>query len=550
MVIANVCAIAQRTVGVQTFDPRYASDGYTLFAPLGSTTTYLIDNCGRKVHSWPSQYVPGLSVYLLQDGSILRMGQYPNPIFMGLGGYGGIVERIAWDGTVLWSYIVSTPMMCAHHDAYPMPNGNVMIISIDRHLKAEADSLGRKNLKASDVWSDMLLEVKPTGPTTGDIVWQWKLWDHLVNDVAPASVDFGAVAKHPELLDINAGLIPAGLPDWIHLNSVDYNADRDEILISSHNLSEIWIIDHSTTTAEAATHRGGKSGKGGDFLYRWGNPQLYGQGDSTDQVFGMQHNAHWIPKGLVDAGKIMVYNNDAQVLMSNAKFSSVDIIDPPVDEQGNYVMTNGRFGPESLSWRYTATPPESIWSSYISGCQRLPNGNTLICHGALGFFSEVTPQKTEVWRYVNPVGGNGPVAQGKVALSNQVFRAPRYAPDYPAFSGRILSSDSTVEIDPNPPACSLVAGVEDATPPIVSNTLHFDQSPSLSGSGFSIATQDGASTIRIIDVEGRVVDEVHAEPSTLQTHFSLPPLPSGMYIAQVMWAGRSYSQSFVYLGGN
>jgi hypothetical protein len=58
--------------------------------------------------------------------------------------------------------------------------------------------------------------------------------------------------------------------DWIHLNSIDYNSVLDQILLSSHAISEVWIIDHSTSTAQAASHTGGNSGKGGDIIYRWG----------------------------------------------------------------------------------------------------------------------------------------------------------------------------------------------------------------------------------------------------------------------------------------
>ncbi|MGC8644373.1 MAG: hypothetical protein ACP5XB_31305, partial [Isosphaeraceae bacterium] len=59
--------------------------------------------------------------------------------------------------------------------------------------------------------------------------------------------------------------------------------ELDQILLSVHSFSEIWIIDHGTTTAEAATHKGGRSGKGGDLLYRWGNPQAYRAGTAADQ---------------------------------------------------------------------------------------------------------------------------------------------------------------------------------------------------------------------------------------------------------------------------
>jgi hypothetical protein len=82
------------------------------------------------------------------------------------------------------------------------------------------------------------------------------------------------------------------------VNSVSYNAKLDQILISVRSFNEFWIIDHSVTTKEAAGHTGGRSGKGGDLLYRWGNPSAYRAGKTSDQKLFAQHDAHWIPEGL------------------------------------------------------------------------------------------------------------------------------------------------------------------------------------------------------------------------------------------------------------
>ena len=56
-----------QTVGLFQYDIG-SFDGYTLFSP--DEGTYLIDNCGKLVHSWQSNYKSGLSVYLLEDGSL------------------------------------------------------------------------------------------------------------------------------------------------------------------------------------------------------------------------------------------------------------------------------------------------------------------------------------------------------------------------------------------------------------------------------------------------------------------------------------------------
>ena len=183
--------------------------------------------------------------------------------------------------------------------------------------------------------------------------------------------------------------------------------------MSVHAFSEFWIIDHSTTTAEAASHKGGRSGKGGDLLYRWGNPRAYRNGSKMEQRLFNQHNAHWIPHGLPGEGHMLVFNNGSG--RPGGDSSSVDEIVLPVDSQGQYARNKrGPYGPAQAVWSYSAPKKSDFYSFFISGSQRLPNGNTLICSGANGTVFEVTPDKAVVWKYTNPVMGNpgGPGGPG------------------------------------------------------------------------------------------------------------------------------------------
>lgn len=363
--------------------------------------TYLIDNTGVVNHTWSNSFLPGVAVVWLGDGTILRTIRVD--VGPGGGGAGGGVQKVEWDGTVVWDFRYNTNGVLTHHDVKTLPNGNVLLIAWETKTRDEAIAAGRNpsNVWSSGLMPDHIIEVKPTGPTSGDIVWEWHIWDHLIQDYDPSKTNFGVVADHPELVDINYGVDLMSMIDWLHTNSVDYNEEFDQILLSVHNFNEIWVIDHSTTTEEAASHSGGNSGKGGDLLYRWGNPDAYRAGTATDQKFFGQHDATWIKPGCPGEGNILVFNNGAG--RPTGWYSSVDEIVPPVNASGTYYLESGSaYGPEAQTWIYTANPPQSFVAGILSGAERLQTGNTLICDGVAGRFFEVTPEGTTIWQYVNP----------------------------------------------------------------------------------------------------------------------------------------------------
>ena len=132
-----------------------------------------------------------------------------------------------------------------------------------------------------------------------------------------------------------------------------YNPDLDQIAVSVWAFSEFWIIDHGTTTAQAAGHTGGRRGRGGDLLYRWGNPRAYRAGTKADRKLFSQHNAHWIPKGLPGAGHLLLFNNGRE--RPDGSYSSVDELVLPADSQGRYTRQPGKaYGPDQPVWSYTA----------------------------------------------------------------------------------------------------------------------------------------------------------------------------------------------------
>ncbi len=424
--------------------------GYTLFAPMPYHVTYLIDNDGLLINSWASEYRPAMSAYILENGNILRAGKLlGNPEFPPMGGSGGIVQEIAWDGSIVWEFEYSSDQHLPHHDIEPLPNGNVLIIAWEYKSGEEAIEAGRDPdmLPEDKLWPDHIIEVEPEGQSGGNIVWEWHVWDHLIQDFDPTKENYGVVEDHPELLDINYDPRPGpnhGNPDWNHMNSIDYNEELDQILMSSHTLDEIYVIDHSTTTEEAAGHSGGRYGRGGDLLYRWGNPEAYRAGNQSDRKLFKQHDARWVESDHPGEGNMTIFNNGRNRPEGN--YSSIDEIEPPIDTEGNYILIPGfPYGPEEPIWIYTAENPYDFYAQSLSGAQRLPNGNTLICNGPRGTFFEITLEEEIVWLYINPVNADGPMFQGDPPQGNAAFWTQRYAPDFPGFDGRDMTPGDPIE---------------------------------------------------------------------------------------------------------
>jgi hypothetical protein len=437
-----------------------ASPGYVLFSPLLSDTTYLIDTSGRVVHTWQSEFAPGASVHLLVNGHLLRPARDPTlPFFTG-GGQGGRIQELTWDGDLVWDFVVGTRERMPHHDIAPLPNGNVLALVWERKTREEAILAGRRPELVADagLWPDVILEIAPRPPSGGEVVWEWHVWDHLVQDHDPARSNYGRVAAHPELLDINGGPLPASLTDealerlrslgyvlrgtpasdlradFLHTNSIAYNPSLDQVALSVSQLDELWVIDHGTTTAEAAGHSGGRAGRGGDLLYRWGNPAAYGRGSAKDRQLHGQHDVRWIPADCPGAGNLMAFDNGSG--RPGPDYSAVVEVSPPLARDGTYRLSpDAPFGPARPAWTYTAAHRGSFFADFLSGAHRLPNGNTFICSGPSGRFFEVTPQGDTVWEYANPFSGDAPNPSGDPPHS--VFRATHLAPDHPALAGRL-----------------------------------------------------------------------------------------------------------------
>lgn len=512
-------ASSQQTVGVFT-NTVDSYNGYTMFAPMGNKTTFLINNCGEKVHSWLSNYKPSLSAYFLENGTLLRTRNTQNSTFVG-GGSGGGIEMLDWNGNVIWEYTISSAAECQHHDIEYLPNGNILAIVWEAKSATEAAQAGRETSGAT-LWSEKIIEIQPDLLNGGgSLVWEWHVWDHLVQDFDSTKDDFGTVSTSPQLLNINYNYANPIQADWLHFNAVNYNAELDQIMISCHNFSELWIIDHATTSAQAASHLGGAHNKGGDLLYRWGNPEAYDQGTVTNQLLFRQHDTHWITDSLADGGKILVFNNQV-----GSNYSQVNIISPPIDATGNYTYSGISYSPSAFDWTYQATTPSNFFASNISGAQRLPNGNTLICAGPAGEFFEVTTTGEKVWKYINPVSSTGIITQGNTPNQNSVFRASKYPVNYAGFIGHSLTPQGYIESG-STFTCALYSA--EINENILSNSPKIYPNPT-----DEIFKIDGINLdLNKLKIYNLLGEELSKEISVNQSQINISRLPSGMYFLEI-----------------
>jgi len=393
LTISLLCLLAIPAVAGEPFE------GGTLISPVAISTNSLLDMDGVAIKPWNGHGPPASMAYMLPDSSILRPAQDPAGNFV-TGGSGGRIQLIDSDDVLIWDFLFSNTEHQQHHDIEPLPNGNVLLIAWELKSLGEAQAMGRQSI-SGDMWPTLIVEVEPVPPSGGNIVWEWHVWDHLIQDVSAGYPRYGVVADHPELIDINYGTVGPADGDWIHANAIDYQPEFDQILFSSRTFCEFYVIDHSTTTEEAAGHTGGNSGMGGDILYRWGNPQVYDRGDETDQYYYVIHGANWIDEGLPGAGNILTFNNGDRDGTAN-DYSTVAEIVPPVDEFGNYTIAPTEpFGPAAPVWTY-GDPGEFYGSPRNCGAFRMPNGNTLISLSAGGIIFEVTQAGSTVWEFDHP----------------------------------------------------------------------------------------------------------------------------------------------------
>ncbi|OBX26224.1 hypothetical protein A9996_05435 [Gelidibacter algens] len=513
-------AIAQETVGLVYSDINETkADGYTLFNTLSDDRVYLINNCGEVVNQWDFSGKNSKQSYLLENGNLWQSDQETADIR-------------DWDNNVIWSVEFNSLGFRIHHDIAPLPNGNFLLLIRDTYTDVEMLAQGKDtSFDGSRFVLDKIIEIEPVGTNSANIVWEWKFFDHLIQQFDSSKPNFGSISANPQLLDMNYEAFNS--VDYTHGNGIDYNADLDQIMISARHTSEIYVIDHSTTTAQAASNSGGIYGKGGDFLWRWGNPAVYDSGTAANQTLGKQHDAKWITDG-IHKGKISVFSNDAYGTDLSA--SSAHIIEPN-DVDGVYNLDKGKFSPEDYFWSYNGTIlGEILRENSRSGVQIMPNGNALINETNKGRISEVDSSGKVIWVYKIPISGGTTFDQyTKEIADNGSFRATRYPENYVGFDGLTIVSSGIIENENSISAnCAKLLSVDN----LYFSDLRVYPNPTKDWLNFNF--NKPIDQIKVYDIYGKIVlTQTNAELVNLES------LANGLYVVKILSGGSTDSLKII-----
>jgi Arylsulfotransferase (ASST) len=267
--------IRRSRTGLIAHDPVLAQPGYTLFAPMyGDGTVYLIDMEGKVAHTWHMPYRPGLYGYLLDNGHLFYSGKVMEDLerFEAWRRVkGGAILEVDWRGRILWE--VRHPDH--HHDARRLRNGNVILLCL-RPLPAGVVSRVQGGLSGTEadgtMYGDYLLEMT----TSGDVVWEWRSWEHLDPVAHPIT---------PQ--DRRA--------QWTHGNTVAETTEGD-LVVSFRNISTVVMIQRAT----------------GKIIWKLGRPPL-----------AQQHDPRPLP-----TGNLLIFDNGTHRSDHPITFSRVLEVDP------------------------------------------------------------------------------------------------------------------------------------------------------------------------------------------------------------------------------
>jgi len=316
----------------------------------------------------------------------------------------------------------------------------------------------------------------------GNIIWEWWFFDHAVQDIDPTRANYAGqgktIADYPGRINLNLPGRPVKR-DWLHCNSLDYHPELGHIVTNSVQ-GEFYVIDHDGTFVAGDPQASIElaASETGDFLYRFGDPARYEQGDPPSiledwtqctvghKQIGGSHDVQWIDDGLPGAGHFLIFNNGQYLYDRTCQSYAVEIngfLNAAGQDTGYYVNPPDagytQWKPENkdthkqkrnvsnqIVWQYGSKSNQGFFSHIGSGSQRLANGNTLICAMTEGHLLEVTESGELVWEYINPINTDGikEINVDQYPMNNAMFRAYRYTSGHPALAGRDLTPGDTL----------------------------------------------------------------------------------------------------------
>lgn len=362
---------------VEILNSELIDNNFILVNDAGNNRVYLMDKKAQVRHEWPLSNNLGNDALLVPKGRLL-VSLEADDTQIEFGGQGGKLQFMDKGGRILWNFDYSSENFQTHHDAILLPNGNVVALVWEKMTKEESVFAGSKlNV---DLYPEAIIEINPT---TDEIVWEWHAWNHLVQDYDADQMNYGVIAENPQLIDLNYA--PKENGDIMHANGIGYDAINDLIFVSVNFYHEIWVIDHSTTTQEAADHSGGNRNQGGDLVYRFGNPMAY-KNTSGERLFHNNHHPNVLTAE--DQGNLLVFSNGNGLDPEQSTVFELKLPEP----LGLFPDTDNE---PTIVWSFT---DKNLFSAKVSGAVKLPNGNRLITEGDYGLW-EVTEDGEVIWKY-------------------------------------------------------------------------------------------------------------------------------------------------------
>ena len=354
---------------IKIYNPKKIDPNPIFIVENGGDKAYLTDKTGEKLKIWNFDSKLGNDLELMLDGSLIGLFKSDN-VFFSFGGYGGIIKKFNPSGILEWQYEVNNENELAHHDFEILPNGNILLLVWERFTEEEAINFGFSGI--GEIFLEKIIEINPNNDS---IVWEWRSVDHLIQDFDSIKPNYGNISEYPAKINLNYNQIENG--DLMHANGICYDRKRNLIFLSVNFYSEVWAIPHQYDTEATKTEKG-------DLAFRFGNPNAF---DSSDErIFFNNHHPNIVSLHPETLDNFLIYMNGSknnQSVVYEFTFPSQFESDPE------------NWKKPELFWKFSDV---DLFSAKISGCIRLPNGNTLICEGDYGYW-EVTTDKEVVWKY-------------------------------------------------------------------------------------------------------------------------------------------------------